>query len=95
MLHSGKIQNIIMENSVTDMRLVIDLLALIANAGYRVHWLSTVNGDPYHPEMLPGINKALETVSVGMDIKRLGEYLEFFAKVTCNVWWKQKSAAQS
>eukprot|EP00547_Thalassionema_nitzschioides_P002159 CAMPEP_0194211824 /NCGR_PEP_ID=MMETSP0156-20130528/11242_1 /TAXON_ID=33649 /ORGANISM="Thalassionema nitzschioides, Strain L26-B" /LENGTH=352 /DNA_ID=CAMNT_0038939503 /DNA_START=346 /DNA_END=1401 /DNA_ORIENTATION=- len=88
LLNSGRVQNIIMENSVTDLRTVMDLLAAISNAGYYMHWLSTVTGDPYHLEMLPGINKALkEKVKPGMELDNLGDDLKFFAKVTCNIWW--------
>ena len=90
LLHSGRIENIIMENSVTDLRVTTDLLTTIYQAGYKVKWLSTVNGDPYHPEMLPGIDQALQRSSPGMDLDGIAEELKFFAKVTCNVWWTKR-----
>ena len=90
LLESGRVENIIMENSVTDLRESTDLLATVYQAGYKAKWISTVNGDPYHPEMLPQIDKALEKSSVGMDLEGIGEEFEFLAKVTCNIWWTKR-----
>eukprot|EP00550_Attheya_septentrionalis_P004232 CAMPEP_0198297810 /NCGR_PEP_ID=MMETSP1449-20131203/38433_1 /TAXON_ID=420275 /ORGANISM="Attheya septentrionalis, Strain CCMP2084" /LENGTH=256 /DNA_ID=CAMNT_0043998887 /DNA_START=593 /DNA_END=1363 /DNA_ORIENTATION=+ len=90
LLQSGRVENIIMENSVSDLRQSTDLMATIYQAGYKVKWLSTVNGDPYHPESLPQIEKELKSASPGMDLESVGEGLKFLAKVHCNVWWTKR-----
>jgi FkbM family methyltransferase len=87
LLQSGRVENIIMENSVADLRQSVDLLATIYRAGYKVKFLSTAHGDPFRPEMLPQINKELESVSPGMELGGVGKGLSFFAKSRCNVWW--------
>jgi len=90
LLTSGRIDNIIMEHSITDLVESTDLMVTIAQAGYQLNVLSTVKGEAYHPEMLPRINKALETASVGMKPEDISEDLNFLAKVTSNLWWTKK-----
>jgi hypothetical protein len=90
LLQSGKVENIIMENSVTDMRQVIDFFATISHAGYKIKWVSSVNGDAYHPEMLPQIEEELSKATVGMDLDGVGEALQFLTKVSCNLWWTKR-----
>jgi len=36
--------------------------------------------------MIPGINEALETSSVGMSLEGLADGLKFLAEVQCNLW---------
>jgi FkbM family methyltransferase len=90
LLQSGRVENIIMENSVSDLRQSSDLVATISQAGYKVKLLSTNNGAPYHPEMLPQIEKELKSVSPGMDLEGVGEILKFLAEVECNIWWTKR-----
>ena len=90
LVNSGKVENIIMENSVTDLRQVTDFFVTIYQAGYRVKFVSTVNGDAYHPEMLPQIEKELSEATFGMDLEKVGEAIKFLAKVTCNLWWTKR-----
>ena len=90
LLQSGRVENIIMENSVSDLRQSTDLVATIYQAGYKVKLLSTSNGGRFHPEMIPKIEKELESASPGMDLEGVGEALKFFAKENCNVWWTKR-----
>eukprot|EP00978_Attheya_sp_CCMP212_P023275 scaffold70917_cov51-Attheya_sp.AAC.1 len=90
LLQSGRVENIIMENSISDLRISTDLVATIYQAGYKVKLLSTVNGDPFRPEMLPQIDKELESASPGMDLEGVGEVLQLFADRSCNVWWTKR-----
>jgi FkbM family methyltransferase len=88
LLQSNAIENIIMESSAKDLRVVSDLLSLIFHAGYKVQLLSTVNGDPYHPEMVKPLNEVLSLSSIGMDLSAVGEEVKFLAKIdACNIWW--------
>lgn len=90
LLQSGKVENIIMENSISDLRQVTDFFAVISNAGYKIKWVSTVHGDPYHPEMLPQIEEELSKAEVGMSLEDVGEALQFLTKVNCNLWWTKR-----
>ncbi|KAL7512219.1 hypothetical protein ACHAXN_009156 [Cyclotella atomus] len=81
LLQSGKVENILMENSVTDMR---------QKAGYKIKWVSSVNGQAYHPEALPQIEEELSKATVGMELDGVGEALKFLVKVNCNLWWTKR-----
>lgn len=87
LLASGKVQNMIMENSFKDDSLAKETLSTIYRAGYHVHFMSSVNGDAYHQDWVPTINRALDTQQ--MDIPEL----ELFSKTTINLWWKKKTSA--
>lgn len=88
LLNSGAIQNIILESSVVgDVQQVSDLLTTIHQAGYKVQQINSVNGNPYHPEMVPGLNAELERATVGMDVGTIGTAVRFLGTVTTNLWW--------
>lgn len=90
LLQSGKVENILMENSVTDMRQVVDFFATIYKAGYKIKWVSSVNGQAYHSEALPQIEEELSKATVGMELDGVGEALKFLVKVNCNLWWTKR-----
>jgi hypothetical protein len=90
LLQSGKVENILMENSVTDMRQVVDFFATIYKAGYKIKWVSSVNGQAYHPEALSQIEEELSKATVGMELDGVGEALKFLVKVNCNLWWTKR-----
>lgn len=93
LLQSGKIQNIIMENTVLDLRQSIYLLSSIAQAGYVIELLSDTNGNPNRGlnQRLPEINKAFsKTLSPGMDLDAVSDELKLFSEGKCkNIWWKK------
>jgi FkbM family methyltransferase len=90
LLQSGRVENIIMENSVSDLQQSTDLVATIYQAGYKIKLLSSNAGKPFHPKMLTQIEKELKSASPGMDLEGVGEGLQFFAKLSCNVWWTKR-----
>lgn len=95
LLQSRKIENLILENSNKDLRQVIDMYAAIYDAGYEVHMLSDVQGNPYHEEMIPGMNKELQGLSQGAELSQAGENIKFLAEVSCNLWWKRRNESQN
>lgn len=95
LLQSRKIENLILENSNKDLRQVIDMYAAIYDAGYEVHMLSDVQGNPYHEEMIPGMNKELQGLSPGAELSQAGENIKFLAEVSCNLWWKRRNESQN
>jgi FkbM family methyltransferase len=91
LLHSGKVENILMENSVEDLRQMVDMYAAIYHAGYEIKMISDVQGKPYHPEMIHPLNTAFQQSSVGMDLDLIDKNnVPFFAKTVCNIWWKKR-----
>jgi len=88
LLHSGKISNIIMENSSTDKSHVVSVFNLIYQSGYEVKALLSVNGDPYHndPATIAGVNDAVSRIPTG----DYGNGFDFMVKVTNNVWWVKR-----
>lgn len=90
LLQSGRVQNIIMESSLSDVRQITDFFSTISQAGYKVKWMSNMNGDPYHPEMLPQIEKELTEATPGIDLGDAGELFKFFSRVKCNLWWTKR-----
>jgi FkbM family methyltransferase len=88
LLQSGKISNIIMENSSTEESHVVSLFNLIYQSGYEVKSLLSVNGDPYHndPATITGVNDAISRIPSGEH----GKGLDFMVKITNNVWWVKR-----
>jgi FkbM family methyltransferase len=94
LLHSGRVENILMENSVEDLRQMVDMYAAIYHAGYEIKMLSDVKGKAYHPEMVPALNAAFQQSSVGMDLDRIDKNnVPFLAKTVCNIWWKKRETS--
>lgn len=89
-LSSGKVANIIMENSSTNGAHVLSLFHLIYNSGYEVHALLSVNGDPYHndEQTLRSVNEAIRTITPSMDPKDFSQ--SWLITVTNNIWWKKR-----
>ena len=91
LIGSSKVRNIIFENSLEDLQLVSEMFLQLAQAGYSVHLISNVNGDPFHSEMIDNANKVLKeetTKATGGGEAAKIQGLNFFAKNSCNVWWK-------
>jgi len=88
LLQSGKVSNIIMENSSTEKSHVVSVFDLIYQSGYKVHSLLTVTGDPYNNTTvrIKGMNEAVSMISSNNSTGEFGESLDFLVKVTCNVW---------
>mmetsp|Transcript_28453 Transcript_28453/g.41538 ORF Transcript_28453/g.41538 Transcript_28453/m.41538 type:complete len:249 (-) Transcript_28453:109-855(-) len=105
LLASGKVSNIIMENSSTDGKLVPSLFALLYQSGYKVHALLSVNGDPYHndKETIDGVNRAIAFISskenvnenIDLDSNADASNLKWLVKVTCNMWWIKRGQQDS
>eukprot|EP00980_Cylindrotheca_fusiformis_P005898 scaffold1242_cov123-Cylindrotheca_fusiformis.AAC.7 len=91
LLHSGRVENILMENSIQDMRQMVDMYAAIYHAGYEIKMLSGVTGNAYHPELVPGLNTAFQGSFVGMDLDAVDKVtVPFLAKTVCNIWWTKR-----
>lgn len=96
LLHSGRVENILMENSNKDLRQVVDMYASIYHAGYAVKMISNTRGFPYHPEMVNPLNKALEKSSVGMDLSQLSDgTISFLASANCNILWTKREVGSN
>lgn len=96
LLHSGRVENILMENSVENMRQMVDMYAAIYHAGYEIKMLSDVQGNAYHPEMIPALNTAFQGSSVGMDLDQVDKLnVPFLAKTVCNIWWQKRLGGTS
>lgn len=94
LLNSRKIQNIIMENSIKNQTIVMDLFKTMYDAGYRIQMLSSVNGDAYHPEWVPGIRSAVETYATSgrVETEEDERVFQFFSAGSANnLWWKLQS----
>jgi len=86
LLHEGRIENIFMENSVTDITKVGKMMDLLYSAGFRVKGIYSVNGDPYHEDWWPAFNPDFEKRQKN-NIMEPSDQIKFLAKVTCNIWW--------
>jgi len=87
LLSSGKVTNIIMENSSRNGEHVMSLLKLLYESGYKVKTLLTVNGDPYHEHETPFINDLISHLISDSMSKKEEAYADFLVTQTCNVWW--------
>lgn len=88
LLKSKRVQNIILENSNTDLQQVISMYSTVYHAGYEIKMLSDVNGKPYHPEMVQPLNLFLMQSSPGMMVDDIQESnILLLAKVSCNILW--------
>ena len=93
LVQSGKVTNIIMENSSFDSNLVANVLDTIFQAGYKVHTLLSVNDDPYHPEMTSRINEAIQQIPLKDKADDFEAEMRFLVKVTCNIWWVKRNSS--
>ena len=94
LLHSKKVENILMENANKDLRQVVDMYATIYHAGFEVQRISDRNGQIYHEEMVPKLNKQFQEISPEEDLSGVGEDIQVLAKLTCNLWWKRRETAK-
>lgn len=90
-LASGKVTNIMMENSSTDSKLVLSLFHLLYESGYKVHALLSVDGDPYHNDKntLTAANEAISKITTSMNPNDFSQ--NWLIKVTNNIWWKKRN----
>jgi len=89
-LASGKVVNILMENSSLDTNDVNSVLKLIYNNGYKVKTLLTVDGAPYHADKTDFINELLAHLVLDSMSKEEKDYTNFLVKATCNIWWVKR-----
>lgn len=89
-LNSGKVTNIIVENSSTDGNHVVALFDLLYHSGYKVYALLSVDGHPYHndEETLASVNEAISKITPSIDPKDFSH--SWLIKVTNNIWWKKR-----
>jgi len=85
LLREGHVENIFMENSVTDIERVGEMVDLLYSAGFRMKGIFTVNGDPYHEDWWHTFNPEFEKRHSG--VIEPSDQMKFLAKVTCNIWW--------
>ena len=89
LVYNGNIDNIIMENSISDKNVVGGMVDLLYGAGYRVKEILSVNGDPYHEDWWHTFNPELEKRhNAKEDIE--SDQMNFLSKATSNIWWQQK-----
>ena len=100
LLNSGRISNVIYENSSEDPMLVVELLDTMTKAHFVVHKILSVHGDDYHPEWLAPLNELLQQrrtnppSSQAQNDNELDDILKFLIRVTCNLWWVQSGVRQ-
>jgi len=85
LLREGHVENLFMENSVTDIERVGEMVDLLYSAGFRMKGIFTVNGDPYHEDWWHTFNPEFEKRHSG--VIEPSDQMKFLAKVTCNIWW--------
>lgn len=90
-IQSGKVSNIIMENSSENKSNVISALDMLYTSGYKIRSILTVNGDPYHndKETVDGTNMAISKIGSHSFEDHFKE-IEWLIKVTCNFWWVKR-----
>jgi len=86
LLLSGLVQNIIMESSSGSDEQLSKMFRILTKAGYKIHFISGVNGDTYHQEMIEPTNQEL----LSEKFFKESNNRQFFVDVSCNIWWKYK-----
>lgn len=85
--NQGKVDWILMENSITNITVVGRMFDILFAAGYRIREILSVNGDPYHQDWWHTFNPALaQRHHIRGDI--ISDQLKFLAKGNCNVLWR-------
>jgi len=90
LIYNGNVDNILMENSITDVKVVGGMMDMLYDAGYRIAAILSVNGDPYHEDWWPTFNPSLEERHNVKD-PVVSDQLAFLARATSNIWWQHKS----
>eukprot|EP00573_Skeletonema_grethae_P011983 CAMPEP_0201709174 /NCGR_PEP_ID=MMETSP0578-20130828/57958_1 /ASSEMBLY_ACC=CAM_ASM_000663 /TAXON_ID=267565 /ORGANISM="Skeletonema grethea, Strain CCMP 1804" /LENGTH=399 /DNA_ID=CAMNT_0048198127 /DNA_START=94 /DNA_END=1290 /DNA_ORIENTATION=- len=85
LLREGRVENLFMESSVSDIAKVGEMVDLLYSAGFRMKGIYSVNGDPYHEDWWHTFNPVFEQIHGGS--MESSDQMEFLAKVTCNIWW--------
>jgi FkbM family methyltransferase len=95
LLYNGNVENILMENSITNVTTLGRMLDTLYDAGYRVREILTVNGEPYHEDWWHTFNPMLEgrRNRDGGGEGVVSDQLAFLAKVGCNIWWQHERIA--
>ena len=88
LFYNGNVENILMENSITDIAVVGQMVDMLYDAGYRVKEIRTVNGDPYHEDWWHTFNPELEKRHSNPQNPPESDQLRFLSKATSNIWWQ-------
>mmetsp|Transcript_37573 Transcript_37573/g.41503 ORF Transcript_37573/g.41503 Transcript_37573/m.41503 type:complete len:384 (+) Transcript_37573:125-1276(+) len=94
-IQSGKVSNIIMEQSITDEAQVLSLLNSIYQSGYQVHALLSVDGNLMIPQVkMVDINRELSLIpsreSTYVYDQSNAPYIRYLADHTLNMWWVKR-----
>ena len=93
-IQSGKVSNIIMENSITDEAQVVSFLNFIYQSGYQVHAFLSVNGDPMSNLQMEDVNRELSLIpsreSTYVYDQSNAPSIRFLADHTLNMWWVKR-----
>ena len=85
LIQSSRVDNVLMESQFHDKEIVCEVVTLLVNAGYHLKMMSSFNGDPYHTEIHPAFNAAINGRTINLE--QINSEIEFIAKVTSNLWW--------
>lgn len=86
LLQSGRVQNIIMENSNKDIEQVAKMYTNIYNAGYEIKMLSNTNGGPVRQSTIDPLNKIFAEAKGAKSLLENQE-IAYFTRLTLNIWW--------
>jgi len=89
LFHNGNVENIIMENSITNMTIVAGMFDMLYDAGYRIMEILSVEGDPYHEDWWHTFNPALELRHTSKEPLE-SEQMNFLSRATSNIWWQHQ-----
>ncbi|OEU15685.1 hypothetical protein FRACYDRAFT_240378 [Fragilariopsis cylindrus CCMP1102] len=93
-IQSGKVSNIIVENSITDEAQVVSFLNFIYQSGYQVHAFLSVNGDPMSNFQMEDVNRELSLIpsreSTYVYDQSNAPSIRFLADHTLNMWWVKR-----
>lgn len=85
LLRDGRVENVFMESSVSDIAKVGEMVDLLYSAGFRMKGIYTVDGNPYHEDWWHTFNPVFEKRHGGS--VESSDQMKFLAKVTSNIWW--------
>jgi FkbM family methyltransferase len=94
LIQSGRVSNIIVENSLTDEAHIIPFLDAIYQGGYQVHSLLSVNGDPIDAVNMADLNEEISLIpsrdsAITYD-QRKDPSIQYFFTHTTNMWWVKR-----
>mmetsp|Transcript_9266 Transcript_9266/g.19552 ORF Transcript_9266/g.19552 Transcript_9266/m.19552 type:complete len:210 (+) Transcript_9266:63-692(+) len=87
LLFEGRVENLIMENSVKNRTEVEEMLDFLFDSSFRIKGIYTVSGDPYHEEWWPTFNTLLQQRRDSEGHSGESDQINFLSLETCNIWW--------